>query len=936
MNKGSIISHRCGIGAVACALVLGCAACTEEEVNGRQEQAEKMSFEVGISEEWHAPREGKDAETPRSKGGAFRFEDSDLWVVFSSEAGIDSTLFEQPAPDTRAAAVDENSFYDSFRVDAYVYPSGSVWAESAASAESYIFNATATQGTDGKWTTESRYFWPGEDWGIKFYAYAPVGMNGASIGKNDEGIPVIGYTVPEKVGEQKDLLVADPEGRSGNYKQDVELAFKHILTAVKVRAVGEMEGTITKVALKGVKGTGRYVVGGAGWTVADGEQSYSQGLTVELAGAGSGDEAEDVPVADGEGTFMMLPQELGENAALEVTLEGGEVLTASLAGRVWEEGNTVIYRISHDPAVIEGELEVPTDPIVFSYLGGSGEFSVKSQYKVIEGESFEIVNAPWVATFYDESGEKIDCPAWLPGFQTQGKDGAEAEACSFNVSEQEGTDMPSTEFPGNVELKEAAVVSGVDLSGGLQNTANCYVINAAGTYKFPLVYGNGLKDGKDNKQAYDGKAFVNHLGLKITSPYICRNQDGEGKPLAAKDVCLVWQDWEGLVTDIQLEAAEEGETPYVSFKVDKNTIHQGNAIIAVRDAEERIMWSWHIWVTDIKLDEDIETVQSNGSLENVFLTVDLGACDKVVTQYKERSVKVRITQEKTGDYKEFTIRQDEYLHRFYDQTYYQWGRKDPMLGGDIDKQQSGASIFGDKASYSTQGLQFKIEPITQETKKSISDAILHPNEFYPNMGTAEGASQAGANGIDAGYDWCIHVDGKDKLWNNSTVSGQTVKTIYDPSPIGFTIPLNNVWRGFTKDIYNGNTINGSGVLTWEVGKYFNSRFTSTEDFSAAQGWRFYRHRMPKEGEVDPSGGETYYPACGFRSTLYNQKTYPYTADGKVSSIGGIGYYWSNTAKTDAGGTNETSYCLHFFRSGVTPTTTHPRSNGCAVRPVKER
>ena len=456
MNKGSIISHRCGIGAVACALVLGCAACTEEEVNGRQEQAEKMSFEVGISEEWHAPHEGKDAETPRSKGGAFRFEDSDLWVVFSSEAGIDSTLFEQPAPDTRAAAVDEKDFYDSFRVDAYVYPSESTWEASAANAESYISNATASQGADGKWTTESRYFWAGEGCYIKFYAYAPVGMNGASIGKNDEGIPVIDYTVPEKVDEQKDLLVADPEGVDGNYKQDVELTFKHILTAVKVRAVGEMEGTITKVALKGVKGTGTYVVGGEGWTVTDGEQSYSQDLKVELAGAGSGDEVEDVPVADGEGTFMMLPQELGENAALEVTLESGEVLTASLAGRVWEEGNTVIYRISHDPAVIEGELKVPTDSIVFSYLGGTGEFSVKSQYKVIEGESFEIVNAPWVATFYDENGKEINCPEWLPDFRTEGKGGAEAEACSFNVSEQEGTDMPSDAFPGNVELKAAA------------------------------------------------------------------------------------------------------------------------------------------------------------------------------------------------------------------------------------------------------------------------------------------------------------------------------------------------------------------------------------------------------------------------------------------------------------------------------------------------
>ena len=493
--------------------------------------------------------------------------------------------------------------------------------------------------------------------------------------------------------------------------------------------------------------------------------------------------------------------------------------------------------------------------------------------------------------------------------------------------------MPSDAFPGNVELKGAAEVNDVDLSDGLWNTANCYVINAAGTYKFPLVYGNGLKDGEENKQAYDGKAFVNHLGLPIISPYICKNEDGEGKPLAAEDACLVWQDWEGLVTDIQLETTEEGETPYVSFQVNKNTIHQGNAIIAVRDAEERIMWSWHIWVTDIKLDEDVETVQSNGSLENVFLTVDLGACDKVVTQYKERSVTVRITQEKTGDYKEFTIRQDEYLHRFYDQTYYQWGRKDPMLGGG-NNDNPAASTFADKASYVQYGeLKFQIEQLTKENRKEMKDAILHPNVFYSNSGIPGGVN---AEGIDGGYDWCVEGSGQEYFWNSIDSYVSTIKTIYDPSPIGFIVPLNNVWRGFTQNIYEGNAIYGSGVLTWEVGKYFNSRFTSTKDFSAAQGWRFYRHRMPKEGEVDPSGGETYYPACGFRSTLYNQKTYPYTADGKVSSIGSIGYYWSNTAKTDDGGTNETSYCLDFFRSGVTPTTTHSRSNGCAVRPVREQ
>lgn len=529
---------------------------------------------------------------------------------------------------------------------------------------------------------------------------------------------------------------------------------------------------------------------------------------------------------------------------------------------------------------------------------------------------------------YDESGKEINCPAWLPGFQAQGEGGAEAEACPFNVSGQEGTDMPSDAFPGNLELKGAAEVNDVDLSDGLRNTANCYVINAAGTYKFPLVYGNGLKDGENNKQAYEGKAFVNHLGLPITSPYICKNQDGEGKPLSAKDACLVWQDWEGLVTDIRLEPAEEGETPYVSFKVDNSTIHQGNAIIAVRDAEEGIMWSWYIWVTDIKLDEDVETVQSNGSLENVFLTVDLGACDKVVTQYKERSVTVRITQEKTGETAEFVIRQDEYLHRFYDQTYYQWGRKDPMLGGG-ENDNPAASTFADKASYvQYDELKFQIEQLTKENRKEMKDAILHSNVFYSNSGIPEGVN---AEGIDGGYDWCVEESGKEYFWNNKPNTGQTVKTIYDPSPVGFAVPLNNVWRGFTKDVYNGNNAPNNGKDGWIAGEYFNSWFTSTQDFSKTQGWMFYRNRMV-DGKLDPSKGETYYPACGFRSTLYNKKYEP--AKGKVSSVGAIGYYWSNAAANNPG--NHTSYCFHFYHYGVIPTTTHPRSNGCAVRPVKER
>ncbi|MBR6459320.1 MAG: hypothetical protein IKS49_04055 [Actinomycetaceae bacterium] len=36
----------------------------------------------------------------------------------------------------------------------------------------------------------------------------------------------------------------------------------------------------------------------------------------------------------------------------------------------------------------------------------------------------------------------------------------------------------------------------------LRETANCYVVRTAGVYKFPLVYGNGIKRGVANTAAY--------------------------------------------------------------------------------------------------------------------------------------------------------------------------------------------------------------------------------------------------------------------------------------------------------------------------------------------------------------------------------------------------------------------------------------------------
>ena len=41
----------------------------------------------------------------------------------------------------------------------------------------------------------------------------------------------------------------------------------------------------------------------------------------------------------------------------------------------------------------------------------------------------------------------------------------------------------------------------MDLSNNLKETANCYIISEEGNYEFPLVYGCGIKNSKENPRS---------------------------------------------------------------------------------------------------------------------------------------------------------------------------------------------------------------------------------------------------------------------------------------------------------------------------------------------------------------------------------------------------------------------------------------------------
>ena len=427
------------------------------------------------------------------------------------------------------------------------------------------------------------------------------------------------------------------------------------------------------------------------------------------------------------------------------------------------------------------------------------------------------------------------------------------------------------------EVKNNVDLSMVDVKGNAHGkgttTANCYVIHNPGTYKFPTVYGNSIKNGATNTKAYTStktgpnilEKFLKADGTPITQPQIEN----------INNACLIWQDTKDLISNISYNAN------YVSFEVKKETIHNGNAIIAVRNASNEILWSWHIWVTE----RDLSSVEVT-NFQNVkykFLPVNLGWCGFGNEWYAPREVKTRLKQAggKTAD---LTFKSNgEVLNNDYDikngnNPYYQWGRKDPMLPGngigDTEK-----TCFTTETQYAFQH--------TGLNTNDIKEYIRNPHKFNLKR----------------------EMDGKYyNLWstdNDTTVPNDEVviKSVYDPSPVGYSLPASNAFTGFTT---TGQNVGSPGVAGNP--DYFNVKGNFNK------GWDFYC-KPNKQGET------VFFPACGSR----------YFITGSLNNVTTSGYYWV------AGPYNRNIGRYLDFRSDhVYPLGNTDRSYGFPVRSAEER
>ncbi|ADV43735.1 fimbrillin family protein [Bacteroides helcogenes] len=824
----------------------------------------------------------------QSRGGLV--SDSLSHIVTALEDGMEKTLYlhteytdgipsfpfdgeTENLASTRGIRRSSNTMYDSFGVSAYSYTDS--WSESKT--PNYFYNATASK-SGSNYTLSSTYYWPGASYKMKFFAYAPKDNGNYVLSANTQaGSPTISVTIPDNVDDQKDLLVAKTDEVDGNTNTAVPLTFSHALTAIRFVCGDDMQGgTVKSISLKNVYSKGTYNMETESWSSVNTPATFSQTLNKSTAGT-----ANDPLVTENQ-TFMMVPQTLPDGAQLEVVFTDNantdHTLSADIRGQAWPMGKTVTYKISNSSINWTYTLTV-SQPADFTYTGSTQQYNVTSYRENTKGIK-EAVR--WTTLYSTDNGASwTDIqPDWLTAFTVSGSGGEVTHSYNATVGPQIGIDnsshttaLQNTPTKGSVNIPYN-LANQTNGDSDNENTANCYVVNAPGYYSFPLVYGNAIKNSIANASAYTSTAsgtnilspFINHTGNGITDPYI--NKNANCTPSKAE---LVWQDAQNLVTDVKYNSTGNGN---ISFKVDKSTIRQGNAVISIKDASDEVLWSWHIWVTDEDISQTI-AVTNHQKVQYNLMSVNLGWCDGSNTIYAERSCKVKFTAGKISQI--IIIRQaSNSITTGGNHPFYQWGRKDPFLP-------SNGLSDTNKTWYGKDGSSVTVNP-TQENFSDgvncIKNYILHPNVMQNQW-----------QGDNRYYN----------LWSadNTTISPNdnlVKKTIYDPCPVGFKLPASNAFTGFT--------ITGVSVST---GSQINGAWNNSK-----KGWNFY---------TDSSKGQTiFFPASGWRNY----------SGGGMSGWGGYGCCWSALPVYPVYGQH-----LYFNWSNVNPLSDYNRPYGFGVRPSRD-
>lgn len=492
-------------------------------------------------------------------------------------------------------------------------------------------------------------------------------------------------------------------------------------------------------------------------------------------------------------------------------------------------------------------------------------------------------------------------------------------------------------------------------------SSNCYMVDAPGWYIFPLVYGNAVHNGVDNKSSYTYtgdtgnqilSVFRNHLDNPITSPYIQKNEGCN-----PQYAYLVWQDVQDLLRPAftwDWDPNEIAKAPTyipdaynvsidgvntkiggIRFYVEPGKIKQGNAMIAVSDRQPTVIdantgkfelppaiWSWHIWITRFDFDDSDKTIEVTAHDANrkfEFMPVNLGWCSEdgeKIKYYKAHRCEVQFN---VGG-KSVTVTLEKKSHISFtrgNNPYYQWGRKDPFIAAK-------GNLFANKPRWTYLGWEDTNNPplLTDynsedrpTTREALGQLIQHPDTWHnpPRLWTQ----------VDATTNKWQYVSKNEtysNLWEGrpgTDPSAQTLKTIYDPCPVGYQVSHYNAFTGFTT----------TGDNTSYSPEWYNVLLKNIAGYDeATQSCGVYSDYLLELYTNPQKNQSIIFPQTGYRDWDDRVNTYHF---------GNIGYIWAaGNVKND----DNSSYNFEFSRTDgegyIRPKNTFYPCDGFPVRPVR--
>ena len=389
--------------------------------------------------------------------------------------------------------------------------------------------------------------------------------------------------------------------------------------------------------------------------------------------------------SDTEGYVRVIAPEDASNPSvlLFVSTDSGEALVTSLdLSNVSQSEDDIV--LSSLVSVVEMGCD-------------GGEFEVKVSTSV----DFEIVcDSDWVVCKQTKSVRE-ETVAFV--VEKNGKEDARTAVIKFQSGNfyTSCTVMQDANYGEIDNEPQTAVDSDLSKNG----TANCYIVNAEGSYSFNAgVIGNGEAGLIEGGRFHVDEDEINFKPSQVTLEW-CQNE---------------------CIKDVKLNKSEAT----VSFTA---TGSKGNALISVADKYGEIVWSWHIWCTN--LPKDVTITNASGK-EFTLLDRNLGA-----TSINPNNV---------------------------ENTYgmvYQWGRKDPFIPS--------------KELKST---------MTKNPSNDIYGAVINPTvPFKYTSSTYEWY-----NGVLARID---HTLWGNPDYSDVHPLSEYQKSIYDPCPAGYMVPPQDTWEG---------------------------------------------------------------------------------------------------------------------------------------------